>query len=73
MPAVWIIDDEKMTIAVELMLKLRSFLLAPKAVKLLFARDAPDIIVLDINMPEVSGKDFLEFVRMHMNFNPFPL
>jgi CheY-like chemotaxis protein len=33
----------------------------------------PDVIVLDINMPEVSGIDFLEFVRMRPELNDLPV
>lgn len=69
MKSVWIIDDdEEMTRAVQLMLKLleyhsTGFLSARSAAQSLLAGRRPDIMLLDINMPEVSGLDFLEFLR----------
>jgi two-component system chemotaxis response regulator CheY len=69
MKSIWIIDDdEEMTRAVQLMLKLLNytsagFLGARTAAQSLLAGQRPDLILLDINMPEVSGLDFLEFLR----------
>ena len=75
----WLIDDdEEMTTAIGLMLKLlkiksRSFLSAPEAAQLLINGEKPDFIVLDINMPAVSGKDFLEFARMRSDLKSLPI
>jgi DNA-binding response OmpR family regulator len=69
MKSIWIIDDDdEMTRAVQLMLKLLNytsagFLGARTAAQSLLAGQRPDLILLDINMPEVSGLDFLEFLR----------
>jgi len=67
-----------MITAVSLMFKLldygtKSFLDAPTAAAALLGGQRPDLILLDINMPQVSGKDFLEFVRMRKEFNRLPI
>lgn len=79
MKQVWIIDDdEEMNRAVQLMLRLldfqaRYFLAARPAAKALLAGERPDLIVLDINMPEVTGLDFLEFLRLRREFRNLPV
>jgi DNA-binding response OmpR family regulator len=76
---IWIIDDdEEMNRAVQLMLRLlnfqaRYFLSARPAAKALLAGERPDLIVLDINMPEVTGLDFLEFLRRRREFGNLPV
>lgn len=75
----WLVDDdEEMASAIALMLKLldcqaRSFLDAPSAAQALLAGQPCDLILLDLNMPQVSGKDFLEFVRQRAQFARLPV
>jgi CheY-like chemotaxis protein len=65
MKTIWIVDDdEEMIRAVQLMLKLlkyetRFFLGVRPAVKVLLEGKKPDLFMLDINMPEITGLDFL--------------
>ncbi len=79
MRAVWIVDDDdEMSHAVKLMLQLLDstveiFRNARSAAKRLLAGERPDLIVLDINMPEVSGIDFLEFLRMRDGLKEIPV
>ncbi len=79
MRAVWIVDDDdEMSHAIKLMLQLLDstveiFRDARSAAKRLLAGDRPDLIVLDINMPEVSGIDFLEFLRMRDDLKEIPV
>ena len=71
-------DDEEMLSAMDLMLKMlgfetRSFLRARLAAEALMAGGKPDVLLLDINMPEVSGLDILEFVRRRATWNNLPV
>ena len=76
---VWIIDDdEEMSHAVGLMLNLldcdtTSFLSVRSAVQRLLAGKRPDLIILDINLPEVSGLDMLEFLRRRPEWKNLPI
>lgn len=61
-------DDEEMLRAMDLMLKMlgyetRFFMHARPAAEALLAGGKPNALLLDINMPEVSGLDMLEFLR----------
>lgn len=79
MSEVWIVDDDdEMSHAVKLMLDLldcevRTFLNARSASKELLAGRRPDALLLDINMPEVSGIDMLEFIRMRSELEDLPV
>lgn len=79
MKKVWIIDDdEEMTRAIGLMLKMLdcevlSFHNARSAAQALLAGKAPEILILDINMPEVSGLDLLEFLRRRSEWKDLPI
>jgi two-component system, chemotaxis family, chemotaxis protein CheY len=79
MKNIWIVDDdEEMTRAIQLMLKLldyttTAFLGARPAAQTLLSGKQPDLMILDINMPEVSGLDMLEFVRRRQEWNDVPI
>jgi DNA-binding response OmpR family regulator len=79
MKQIWIVDDdEEMARAVTLMMKLldcqaRHFLNARLAAKELLAGKRPDLLVLDINMPEVTGIMMLEFVRRRKEWDNLPV
>ncbi len=79
MKNIWIVDDdEEMTRAIQLMLKLLdyttiAFLGARPAAQTLLSGKQPDLLILDINMPEVSGLDMLEFVRRRQEWNDVPI
>jgi len=79
MPAVWIVDDDdEMSHAVRLMLELLDCSVethrdARSAARRLLAGERPELMVLDINMPEVSGIDLLEFLRMRPDLKRIPV
>ena len=79
MKAAWIVDDdEEMSHAGKLMLQMLEFEVstfpnARSAGQALLAGRRPDLLVLDINMPEVTGIDFLEFVRSRAEFKHLPV
>jgi two-component system KDP operon response regulator KdpE len=79
MKQVWIVDDDQeMANAISMMLELldcqtTGFLNARSAAQTLLTGERPDILVLDINMPEVSGLDLLEFLRRRPEWLDLPV
>lgn len=79
MRTVWIVDDDdEMSHAVKLMLNLlecevETFRDARSASKELMAGRKPDVLFLDINMPQISGIDMLEFVRRQKELSGLPV
>jgi two-component system, chemotaxis family, chemotaxis protein CheY len=79
MRQVWIVDDdEEMNRAIGLMLKILdceviTFHHARLAVQTLLNGNKPELLILDINMPEVSGLDMLEFLRRRKEWGQLPV
>ena len=79
MKEIWIIDDdEEMAKAVTLMLKLlncdaTAFLSARSAVQSLLNGKKPELMIVDMNMPEVSGLDLIEFLRRRSVWKNLPV
>ena len=79
MRQVWIVDDDQeMANAMCLMLELLDcqttvYLNARSAAQTLLSGKRPDLMVLDINMPEVSGLDLLEFLRRRSEWKNLPI
>jgi CheY-like chemotaxis protein len=76
---VWVVDDdEEMSRAVGLMLelldcKVTAYNSVRPAVQTLLAGNKPDLIVLDVNMPEISGLDMVEFLRRRPESRNLPI
>ena len=79
MKQIWIVDDdEEMIRALRLMLKLldcetASFFNARSVVQAMLEGRLPDLMILDINMPEVTGLDLLEFMRRRADIQNLPV
>jgi CheY-like chemotaxis protein len=79
MRQVWVVDDdEEMNEAIGLMLKVldcevTSFHSARAAAQKLLTGKQPQLLILDINMPEVSGLDLLEFLRRRPEWKELPI
>lgn len=79
MRQVWIVDDdEEMNRAIGLMLKMLDcevvpFYAARSAAQTLLTGKIPHMLILDINMPEVSGLDLLEFLRRRPEWKELPI
>ncbi len=79
MKQIWIIDDdEEMGRAIGLMLKLLDceatlFFSARTAVQVLLTGKRPELMIVDINMPEVSGLDLIEFLRRRPEWKDMPI
>ena len=76
---VWVIDDdEEMNRAVGLMLKLlgcevAAFFNVRAAAQTLLIGRRPDLIILDLQMPEVTGLDMVEFLRRRPESKHIPI
>ena len=76
---VWIVDDDsEMRQASHLMFKLlgydlREFADGRDVTRALLGGDSPDLLFLDINMPEVSGLDILQFIRSRTTWKKMPI
>ena len=79
MKQVWVIDDdEEMGRAIGLMLKLLDcdvtlFLMPGPQCKLCSPEKHPHLMIVDINMPEVSGLDLVEFLRRRREWKDMPI
>ncbi|HEY57385.1 MAG TPA: response regulator [Anaerolineae bacterium] len=79
MATAWVVDDDReMCEAMGLMLRLlgyapRAFFDARSAAKALLAGERPDLVLLDLNMPEVGGDDLLEFIRSRQRWQNIPV
>ncbi len=79
MTSIWIVDDdEEMSRAVSLFIRLMgcentNFHSARAAAQALMRGSRPDLLILDISMPEVSGLDLLEFIRRREDWNTLPI
>ena len=76
---VWVVDDdEEMSRAVGLMLKLldcdvTTFHNVRAAAQNFAAGKKPDLLILDLNMTEVSGLDMVEFLRRRAESKELPI
>jgi CheY-like chemotaxis protein len=76
---IWVVDDdEEMSRAVGLMLKLldcevTTFNNVRMAAQNFASGKRPELLILDINMPEVSGLDMVEFLRRRADTKELPI
>jgi len=79
MKQVWIVDDdEEMSRAIGLMLNMLdcevvAFHHARSATQTFLTGKRPAVLILDINMPEVSGLDLVEFLRRRPEWQDLPI
>lgn len=79
MRIVWTVDDdEEMSHAIGLMLKLldcevTAFHNVRSAARVFASNRRPDLLILDINMPEVTGLDMVEFLRRRPDTRELPI
>ena len=75
----WIVDDDReMRDALKMMLTMNGYHVTqfpdvPTAAKALVGGTAPDLFLLDLNMPVVSGLEFLEFIRQRKSWAHIPV
>jgi DNA-binding response OmpR family regulator len=78
MKIAWYVDDDAdMIQAVSLMMKLLDFEVKPfltaRAAAAELKEFRPHLLILDLNMPEISGLDLLEFVRRRPELDDLPI
>jgi DNA-binding response OmpR family regulator len=79
MKDIWVVDDdEEMSYAVGLMLKLldcrvTTFYNVRSAAQNIVGGKKPELLILDINMPEISGLDMVEFLRRRADTKELPI
>jgi DNA-binding response OmpR family regulator len=79
MDMIWSVDDDQeMSEAIGLMLKLLGFKTcffsdARSATRALLGGERPALLLLDTNMPEVSGLEMLQFIRSRSAFKKLPV
>ena len=79
MKHIWIVDDdEEMSRAIGLMLKLldcetSAFFNVRSAAQSFASGKKPDLLILDLNMPEISGLDMIEFLRRRPDSKDMPI
>lgn len=71
-------DDQEMIQAITMMARLldieiRPFQSAQSIAKSLTADPLPNLLFLDINMPQVTGIDLLEFIRRDSSYDRLPI
>jgi DNA-binding NtrC family response regulator len=76
---VWIVDDDAdMRSATHLMFQLlgydlREFADGRDVTRVLLGGESPELLFLDLNMPEVSGLDVLQFIRSRKTWKKMPI
>jgi CheY-like chemotaxis protein len=76
---VWVIDDDnEMAYAVGLMVKLlghttQTFTDPQKAARLMMRNVQPSLIILDMNMPNITGFQMLDFIRQQLKWKHIPI
>ncbi|MBM3143707.1 MAG: response regulator [Chloroflexi bacterium] len=79
MKTAWYVEDDgEMIQAIRLLLQLldydtRPFLDCKRAAKAILQGERPDLMLIDINMPIVSGMDLLKYVRSRSDFDEVPV
>jgi len=79
MKDIWVVDDdEEMSRAVGLMLKLldckvTTYFNVRSAAQSLATGKKPYLLILDLNMPEISGLDMIEFLRRRPDSKHLPI